>query len=55
MKYKRYYKQLCIIISSFLFYNHGKIEKVTNYKCTFGLQEGKSTNGTQKQMPSQRE
>src|SRR6187455_2368635 len=27
----------------------------TNYKCTFGLKEGKSTSVTQKQMPSQRE
>ena len=26
-----------------------------NYKCTFGLKEGKSTSVTQKQMPSQRE
>jgi hypothetical protein len=26
-----------------------------NYKCTFGLREGKSTSVTQKQMPSQRE
>jgi hypothetical protein len=28
---------------------------ITNYKCTFGLKEGKSTSMTQKQMPSQRE
>ena len=28
---------------------------ITNYKCTFGLKEGKSTSVTQKQMPSQRE
>jgi hypothetical protein len=27
---------------------------VTNYRCTFGLKEGKSTSVTQKQMPSQR-
>ena len=27
---------------------------VTNYKCTFGFKEGKSTSVTQKQMPSQR-
>jgi hypothetical protein len=27
----------------------------TNYKCTFGLKEGKNTSVTQKQMPSQRE
>ena len=28
---------------------------VTNYRCTFGLKESKSTSVTQKQMPSQRE
>jgi hypothetical protein len=28
---------------------------ITNYKCTFGLKEGKSTSVTQKQMSSQRE
>jgi hypothetical protein len=28
---------------------------ILNYKCTFGLKEGKSINVTQKQMPSQRE
>jgi hypothetical protein len=28
---------------------------ITNYKCTFGLREDKSTSVTQKQMPSQRE
>ena len=28
---------------------------ITNYICTFGLKEGKSTSVTQKQMPSQRE
>jgi hypothetical protein len=28
---------------------------ITNYKCTFGLKEGKSASVTQKQMPSQRE
>jgi hypothetical protein len=28
---------------------------ITNYKCTFGLKEGKSTSVTKKQMPSQRE
>jgi hypothetical protein len=26
---------------------------ISNYKCTFGLKEGKSTSVTQKQMPSQ--
>jgi hypothetical protein len=28
---------------------------ISNYKCTFGLKEGKSTSVTQKQMTSQRE
>jgi hypothetical protein len=28
---------------------------ISNYKCTFGLKEGKSTSMTQMQMPSQRE
>jgi hypothetical protein len=28
---------------------------MTNYKCTFGLKESKSTSVAQKQMPSQRE
>jgi hypothetical protein len=28
---------------------------ISNYKCTFGSKEGKSTSVTQKQMPSQRE
>ena len=28
---------------------------ISNYKCTFGLKEGKSTSVTQKQMSSQRE
>jgi hypothetical protein len=27
---------------------------ISNYKCTFGLKEGKSTSVTQKQMPSHR-
>ena len=27
---------------------------ISNYKCTFGLKEGKGTSMTQKQMPSQR-
>jgi hypothetical protein len=31
------------------------IEMILNYKCTFGLKEGKSTSVTQKQMSSQRE
>jgi hypothetical protein len=28
---------------------------ILNYKCTFGLKEGKGTSATQKQMPSPRE
>jgi hypothetical protein len=28
---------------------------ITNYKCTFGLKEGKNTSVTRKQIPSQRE
>ena len=28
---------------------------ISNYKCTFGLKEGKGTSVTQKQMPSQLE
>jgi hypothetical protein len=28
---------------------------ISNYKCTFGLKEGKGTSVTQKQMPSQPE
>ena len=55
MKYKRQHEQLCSIISSFLFYYHGKIEMISSYKCTFVLKEGNSTSVTQKQMPSQRE
>jgi hypothetical protein len=42
-------------LTHFYFYYYGKIEMITNYKCTFGLKEGKSTSVTQKQMPSQRE
>jgi hypothetical protein len=48
----REHKQLCITINSFLFNYYGKIEMISNYKCTFGLREGKSTSVTQKQMPS---
>jgi hypothetical protein len=55
MKCKKQHVQLCIIISSFLLYYHGKIEMISNYKCTFGLKEGKGTSVTQKQMPSPRE
>jgi hypothetical protein len=43
------------VLLSTHFYYYGKIEMISNYKCTFGLKEGKSTSVTQKQMPSQRE
>jgi hypothetical protein len=48
MEYK---KQSCIIINSFSLSYHRKIETILNYKCTFGLIEGKSTNVTRKQVP----
>jgi hypothetical protein len=41
-------------MDSFLFYYYRKIEMISSYKCTFGI-EGKGTSVTQKQMPSQRE
>jgi hypothetical protein len=44
-----YYYQLISILLLW------RIEIKSNYKCTFGLKEGKSTSVTQKQMPSQRE
>jgi hypothetical protein len=50
MKYKRQDKQSRNIINSFSLYNPGKTETILNYKCTFGLIEGKSTSVTQKQV-----
>ena len=47
--------RLCIIDNSSLFYYDGRIEMISNYKCTFSLWEGKSTSVTQKPMPNQRE
>jgi hypothetical protein len=44
-----YYYQLIFILSLW------KIEMISNYKCTFGLKEGKSTSVTQRQMPSPHE
>jgi hypothetical protein len=44
-----YYYQLVSILLLW------KIIMISNYICTFGLKEGKSTSVTQKQMPSQRE
>jgi hypothetical protein len=55
MKCKGQREQLYIIINSFLYYYYGKIEMISNYKCTFSLKEGNSTSVMQKQMPSQRE
>jgi hypothetical protein len=43
MKYKRQYKQSYNIINLFSLYYHREIEIILNYKCTFGLIEGKST------------
>jgi hypothetical protein len=45
---------LCTIVDSFPFYYDGKIEIISNYKCTFSSWEGKSTSMTQKPMPNQR-
>jgi hypothetical protein len=50
MKCKRYHEQLYSVINSFPFYYHGKIEMILNYKCTFGLTEGKSTSVTHEQV-----
>jgi hypothetical protein len=50
MKYKRQDKQSHNIISSFLLYYSAKAETILNYKCTFGLIEGKSTSMTQKRV-----
>ena len=42
MKYKRQHKQSYNIINSFSSYYPGKTETILNYKCTFGLIEGKN-------------
>ena len=55
MKHMSQYKRLYIIDNPFLFYYDDGIEIISNYKCTFGLLEGKSTSVTQKSMPNQRE
>jgi hypothetical protein len=44
------YKQSYSIIDSFSLYYLRKIETILNYKCTFGLIEGKSTSVTHKQV-----
>jgi hypothetical protein len=38
-----------VLLSHFYFLSLWKIEMILNYKCTFGLKEGKSTSVTQKQ------
>jgi hypothetical protein len=48
MKYKRQYKQSYNIINLFSLYYHRETETILNYKCTFGLIEGKSTSVTHK-------
>jgi hypothetical protein len=48
MKYKRQDKQSHNIINSFSLYYPGETETILNYKCTFGLMEGKSISVTQK-------
>ena len=50
MKYKRQHKQSYNIINSFSSYYPGKTETILNYKCTFGLIEGKSTSVTHKRI-----
>jgi hypothetical protein len=53
VKYKRQDKQSCIIINS-LYYS-GKTETILNYKCTFGLIEGKKYKRDTKASIGQRE
>jgi hypothetical protein len=50
MKYKRQHKQSYNIINSFSSYYLGKTETILNYKCIFGLIEGKSTSVTHKRI-----
>jgi hypothetical protein len=50
VRYKRQHEQSYIIINSFSFYYYGEIETILNYKCTFGLIEGKSTSVTHEQV-----
>jgi hypothetical protein len=50
MKCKRQHEQLYSVINSFPLYYHGKIEMILNYKCTFGLTEGKCTSVTYEQV-----
>jgi hypothetical protein len=48
MKYKSQHKQAYNIVNSFSLYYHEKVETILNYKCTFGLKEGKGTSVTHK-------
>jgi hypothetical protein len=48
MKYKRQYKQSYNIINLLSLYYHRNTGTILNYKCTFGLIEGKSTSVTHK-------
>jgi hypothetical protein len=48
MKYKKQYIQSYNIINSFFLYYHRETKTILDYKCTFGLIEGKSTSVTHK-------
>jgi hypothetical protein len=50
VRYKRQHEQLYSIINSFSFCYYEEIETILNYKCTFGLIEGKSTSVTHEQV-----
>jgi hypothetical protein len=55
MKYERQDKQSYNIINSLSLYYHGKTETILNYKCTFGLIDGKKYKRDTKASTSQRE
>jgi hypothetical protein len=48
MKYKKQREQTYDVINSFSLYYFDKAKTILNYKCTFGLTEGKNTGVTQK-------
>jgi hypothetical protein len=48
MNYKKQREQSYDVINSFILYYLGKAKTILNYKCTFGLTEGKSTGVMQK-------
>jgi hypothetical protein len=50
MKYEKQHKQAYNIINSFSLYYPRKAKTILNYKCTFGLTEGKSTSVTEREM-----